>query len=141
MQKGNVSWSLVAQKEFEVIKQRLCEAPILALPNFEELFEVECDASGLEIGVILTQLKKSLAYFNEKLSGPKLTYENEFYAIVRAFSQWSHYLKPKAFVLHSDIQALKFLNACPNSMQDMPHGLSSCKPSLFLPSIRRELRI
>jgi len=60
---------------------------------------VECDASGVGIGVVLTQLKKPLAYFSEKLSGPKLNY--------------STYDKPKAFVLHSDHQALRYLNGQP----------------------------
>jgi len=86
------------------------------LPNFEELFEIQCDASGVDIGDIFIQLKKPLAYFSEKLSGPKLnysTYDKEFYTIVGALGHWSHYLKPKAFVLHSDHQALTFLNGQP----------------------------
>ena len=40
MKKGNFSWSAIAQKAFETIKQRLNEAPVPALPNFEELFKV-----------------------------------------------------------------------------------------------------
>ena len=89
MKKGSFSWPPAAQNVFETIKQRLYKAPILTLPNFEELFEVESDASGVDIGVILTQVRKPLAYFNEKLSGPKLnysTYDKEFYPIVRALS-------------------------------------------------------
>ena len=81
MKKGNFSWPPIAQKAFETIKQKLCGA----LPNFEELFEVECDASGVGIGAILAQLKELLAYFSEKLSGRKLnylTYDKEFYAII-----------------------------------------------------------
>jgi len=116
MKKDSFTWPPIAQKAFEVIKQRLCEALVLALPNFEELLEVECDASRVGIRAVLTQLKKPLAYFNEKLNGPKLnysTYDKEFYAIVTALSNWSHYLKPKAFVLHSEHQALKFLNGQP----------------------------
>jgi len=77
---------------------------------------VECDASGVGIEVVLTQLRKPLAYSSEKLSGSKLnysTYDKEFYAMVRALNHWSYYLKPKAFVLHSDHQALKFLNGLP----------------------------
>ena len=89
MKRCRFSWPPAAQKAFEIIKQKLCEAPLLAFPNFEELFEVESDASGVDIGVILTQVRKPLAYFNEKLSGPKLnysTYDKEFYPIVRALS-------------------------------------------------------
>ena len=77
---------------------------------------MECDDSGVGIGVVLTQLREPLAYFNVKLSIPKLnysTYGKKFYTIVRALNHWTHYLKPKAFVLHSDHQALKFLNRPP----------------------------
>ena len=66
--------ALVAQKAFENIKHELNEAPLLALPNFKELFEVERDASGVGIGAVLTQLRKFLAYFSQKLNSPKLNY-------------------------------------------------------------------
>ena len=88
-------------------------SPILALPNFELLFEVECDVSAVGIGTILTQAKRSLTYFGEKLNGSRVnysTYDKEFYAIVRALEHWNHYLKPKPFVLHSDHKALSFIN-------------------------------
>ena len=45
MKKWSFSWSLATQKAFKVIKQRLCEALVLTLPNIEDLFEVECYAS------------------------------------------------------------------------------------------------
>ena len=90
MKRGSFLWSPTAHKAFEIIKQTLYEAPILARLNFEELFKVEYDVSGVDIGLVLTQLRKPLVYVSEKLSGPKLNYSvfhKEFYAIVRALNR------------------------------------------------------
>ena len=59
MKKGTFEWIKAAQKAFDSIKGR--PGPILALPNFELLSEVESDASGVGIGTVLTQAKHPLA--------------------------------------------------------------------------------
>ncbi|XP_074304844.1 uncharacterized protein LOC141639673 [Silene latifolia] len=113
LKKGECKWTENAQQAFNLIKRILCEAPVLRLSDFNCLFEVECDASGVGRKAILIQERKLVAYFSEKLSGAKpsySTYDKEFYAIVRALMHWSHYLKPKPFVLHSDHEALKYIN-------------------------------
>ena len=61
-------------RAFESIKEILYSTPILAIPNFKLLFEVECDARRVGIEVILTQSKRSLAYFSEKLNSLKVNY-------------------------------------------------------------------
>ena len=97
---------------FVLLKEKLCSAPVLALPNFTKAFEIECDASRIGICVVLMQDQRPIAYFSEKLSGATLnylTYDKKLYALVRAFEIWQHNLWPKEFVIHSDHESLKHL--------------------------------
>ena len=85
------------------------ELPILALPNFNKVFQVDCDASGSAIGAVLSQEGKYVAFFSEKLNDAKRKYsmyDQEFYVIVQALNKWRHYLIPKEFVLYTDHKAL-----------------------------------
>jgi len=56
MKKGSFNWNKAAHDAFEKLKSKLSEAPMLALPNFDKLFEVDCDVSGVGIGVSLCKI-------------------------------------------------------------------------------------
>ncbi|GKC57073.1 reverse transcriptase domain-containing protein [Tanacetum coccineum] len=102
-----------AVKAFDILKAKVTEAPVLALPNFDEVFQVECDASGVGIGGVLSQNQRPIAFFSEKLNDARRkysTYDKEFYAIVRSLDTWRHYLLSNEFVLFSAHEALKFIN-------------------------------
>ncbi|XP_040964752.1 uncharacterized protein, partial [Gossypium hirsutum] len=109
---SNFVWGEEQEKSFLKIKDCLTHAPLLALPNFDKTFELECDASGLGIGAVLMQDGRPIAYFSEKLNGAVLnypTYDKELYSLIRALETWQHYLWPKEFVIHTDHESLKYL--------------------------------
>ena len=116
MQKSFV-WIDEAQESFQPLKRKLTEAPILALPNFDKIFEFNCNALGVGIGGVLNQERKPITFFSEKLNETKLrysTYDKEFYAIVQAIKYSSYYLAYKEFILHIDHETLKYLNSQSN---------------------------
>lgn len=86
--------------------------PVLTMPNFNQEFVLEADASGYGVGVVLMQNQQTIAYFS-KLSGPrsqqKSIYEKELLAICLAVQRWKHYLLGRHFIVRSDQQSLRFL--------------------------------
>ena len=83
---SSFKWTPKAQSALEEIKSKLTQAPMLALPCFDKVVEMECDAFGVGIGEVLTQEGKPLAFFSEKLCDARRkysTYDKEFYALCR----------------------------------------------------------
>ncbi|GJX83817.1 putative nucleotidyltransferase, ribonuclease H [Tanacetum coccineum] len=60
-------WGEEQEKKFQTLKDKLCNAPVLALPDRPEDFVVYCDASGLVLGCLLMQRGKVIAYASRQL--------------------------------------------------------------------------
>ncbi|XP_015583454.1 uncharacterized protein LOC107262402 [Ricinus communis] len=87
--KKNVGFHLSDAQEHAInlLKDKLCNAPLLILPNFNKTFEIECDTSGIGVGAILMQEGRPICYFSEKSNGATLrypTYDKELYALICA---------------------------------------------------------
>ncbi|GJW06680.1 putative reverse transcriptase domain-containing protein [Tanacetum coccineum] len=60
-------WGDMQEAAFQLLKQKLCSAPILALPEGSEDFVVYCDASHKGLGVVLMQREKVISYASRQL--------------------------------------------------------------------------
>lgn len=74
LKNGEFSWTKEATQSFEKIKSCLVSAPCLQPPDFNSLFEVECDTSKVGFGAVLCQHQKPIAFFSEKLSVSTVNY-------------------------------------------------------------------
>ncbi|GJS13951.1 putative reverse transcriptase domain-containing protein [Tanacetum coccineum] len=80
---------------FQTLKDKLCNAHVLALPDGPEDFMVYCDASGIGLGCVLMQRGKVIAYASRQLKIHKknyTTHDLELGAVVFALKIWRHYL-------------------------------------------------
>nr|GFB17299.1 hypothetical protein [Tanacetum cinerariifolium] len=96
----------------EYLGHVISAAPVLALPNFNKLFIVEKNASGVGLGVVLQQNGHPIAYMSKALAPkhqPLLTYENEFLAVLMALDKWRGYLLDRYIVIKIDHYSLKYL--------------------------------
>nr|GEW99639.1 putative reverse transcriptase domain-containing protein [Tanacetum cinerariifolium] len=95
---------------FQILKKKLCEAPILALPEGNDDFVVYCDASIQGLGVVLIQREKVIAYASQQLKPHEenyTTHDLELGAVVFAIKIWRHYLygtKCIVFTNHKSLQ-------------------------------------
>nr|GFC51413.1 putative reverse transcriptase domain-containing protein [Tanacetum cinerariifolium] len=65
--KVEFEWGDTQEAAFQLLKQKLCSAPILALPEGSEDFIVYCDASNKGLGVVLMQREKVISYASRQL--------------------------------------------------------------------------
>ncbi|GJR06307.1 retrovirus-related pol polyprotein from transposon TNT 1-94 [Tanacetum coccineum] len=103
-------WGNKQEAAFQLLKQKLCSAPILALPEGSEDFIAYCDASKKGLGAVLMKREKVIAYASRQLKIHEknyTTHDLELGAVVFALKIWRHYLygtKCTVFTDHKSLQ-------------------------------------
>ncbi|GJU11178.1 putative reverse transcriptase domain-containing protein [Tanacetum coccineum] len=89
------NWGEEQEYAFQTLKDKLCNALVLALPDGSKYFIVYCDASGIRLDCVLMQSGKVIAYASRQLKiyeNNYTTHDLELGAVVFAFKIWRHYL-------------------------------------------------
>ncbi|KAI3790531.1 hypothetical protein L2E82_03636 [Cichorium intybus] len=105
-------WEERHESAFQKLKQLLCSAPILSLPEGIEDFVVFCDASHQGLGCVLMQRNKVIAYASRQLKPNETNYTThdlELGAVVFALKIWRHYLYGTKCIVFTDHKSLQHI--------------------------------
>ncbi|GJZ83741.1 putative reverse transcriptase domain-containing protein [Tanacetum coccineum] len=105
-------WGVEQEEAFQALKNNLCDAPILTLPDGVEDFVVYYDASNQGLGCVLMQRGKVIAYASRQLKIHEknyTTHDLELGAVVFALKTWRHYLYGTKSVIYTDHKSLQHI--------------------------------
>ncbi|GJS10302.1 putative reverse transcriptase domain-containing protein [Tanacetum coccineum] len=105
-------WSDKQEAAFQTLKNKLCSAPILALPQGAENLIVYCDASHKGLGAELMQNEKMIAYAARQLKIHEknyTTHDLELGAVVFALNIWRYYLYGTKCIVFTDHKSLQHI--------------------------------
>ncbi|GJZ63609.1 retrotransposon protein, putative, ty3-gypsy subclass, partial [Tanacetum coccineum] len=100
------------EEAFQTLKSKLCDAPILSLPDGVKDFVVFCDASNQGLGCVLMKRGKVIAYASRQLKIHEknyTTHDLELGAVVFVVKTWRHYLYGTKSVIYTDHKSLQHI--------------------------------
>ncbi len=130
--KAEFVWSDKCEQAFNVLKEKLITAPILALPMEEGMYYLDTDSSAEGIGGVLQQMQdgklKVIAYSSKALSQAERNYcvsRQELLAIVYHVNHFRCYLWGNHFIVRSDHASLKYLISFKNPNGQLARWIDS----------------
>ena len=99
------SWTPDMEAAFTQIKTIIAEDTMLAYPSYGKRFHVHTDASDKQIGGVVSQKDKPIAFFSRKHNSAQRQYrttDKELLAIVETLKQFKTILKGQDVVVHTD---------------------------------------
>ena len=109
-------WNESCRSAFETLKEKLCSEPILAYPKQGLEYILDCDASNVGIGGVLSQVQDGkehvIAYASKRLNIHHERYSvtrRELLAVVTFMNHFRHYLLGQKFKLRTDHGSLRWI--------------------------------
>ena len=110
------AWEKEHEDAFQLLKTRLLQAPILALPNFRHPFVIDTDASETALGAVLSQIidgeERPIAFESRVLSKTEVNYattKREALGIVQAMQWFRPYIYGSQCIVRTDHASLQWL--------------------------------
>ncbi|KAL3691906.1 hypothetical protein R1sor_005557 [Riccia sorocarpa] len=111
------NWTSQCQEAFELLKEKLSQGPILRPSNWNMIFHVHTDASGVAVGAVLAQpqdpkIDLPIYFASRTLNKSEKDYsttEREALAMVYVMKKFKSYLQGNKFVFFVDHQALTYI--------------------------------
>jgi putative transposase len=98
-------WKKEQEEAFQEIKRIMSKETILAYPDFTKDFHVYTDASNTQLGAVIMQDNKPLAFYSRKLNAAQKRYttgEQELLSIVEALKEFRTLLWGQKVIVHTD---------------------------------------
>ena len=109
-------WDESCQTAYELLKEKLCSAPILAFPRPGLKYILDTDASDIGIGGVLSQVQdgreRVIAYASKKLNSSQQRYSvtrRELLAVITFMNQFRHFLLGQEFLLRTDHSSIRWI--------------------------------
>ena len=106
-------WTDVHTKAFNDIKKIVSRDVLLAYPDFNETFDIHTDASKLQLGAVISQNNKPIAFYSRKLNPAQTRYtttERELLAIVETLKEFKNILLGQRIRVYTDHKNLTYKN-------------------------------
>ena len=97
-------WQDIHQQAFEDMKEIIASETLLAYPNFLKPFKIYTDASHTQLGAVISQESKPIAFYSRKLTAPQTRYttiERELLSIVETLKEFRNILFGHEIIIYS----------------------------------------